>query len=131
MGMKANKKKGSVLVVDDDYTICQLLKEIISEQGYDVDIKGDGESALQEIAKKSFDLVFLDLKLPGMNGLEILEAIKERNKAVLVVIVTAYIDEPMTLKAMSLGPLLLVQKPFKEKDIIEILNLVAKGKNIN
>ncbi len=128
MEQKANLNRGPVLIVDDDSSILNLLKEIVREQGYNVVTADTGESALDAISRQNFELVFLDLKLPGMNGLDVLEAIKEKDRDVLVVIVTAYIDEPITLKAMSLGPLLLVRKPFRENDILEVLNIATKGR---
>ena len=120
--------KGMVLVVDDDDTIRDILKEIITKLGYVVVTAESGEQALLEIGKQHFDLVFLGLKLNRMSGIEILEDIKEKAKDIVVIIITGFADEPVALKAMSLGPLLLIRKPFREKDIIEVLNIVTKGK---
>jgi excisionase family DNA binding protein len=125
---KATLTKGSVLIVDDDAMIQEILKEIVQNQDYTVFTADTGESALDQISEQHFDLIFLDLLLPGLSGTDILEAIKEKDKDVVVVVVTAFADEPIALKAMSLGPLLLVRKPFREKDIVEVLNIVMKGK---
>jgi excisionase family DNA binding protein len=127
---KATMIKDSVLVVDDDLVIQDLLKEIIEKQGYSVIVAEDGESALREIESHHFDLVFLDLKLSGSSGIDILEGIKEIDRDIVIVIVTGYADDPIALKAMSLGPLLLVRKPFTARDISEVLNIVMKGKLI-
>jgi excisionase family DNA binding protein len=122
--------KGFILLVDDDPMVREILKEIVESEGYTVSGVESGEAALEEIKIQHFDLIFLDLKLPGMNGVEILETIKERDKDAVVVLVTGFADEPMALKAMALGPLLLIRKPFREKDIIEVLNIVMKRKNL-
>ena len=127
---KSTVNQGSVLVVDDDPMILEILREIITEQGCTVVTVESGESALEEVEKQHFDLVFLDLKLHGLSGEEILSSLKERDKDVVIVIITGYADDPIALKAMALGPLLLVRKPFREKDIVEVLNIVMKGKNI-
>ena len=91
---------------------------------------GNGETALDEIGKRHFDLLFLDLKIPGLNGLDILKAIKEKARDIVIVVVTGYADEPIALKAMALGPLMLVHKPFREADIKEVLNIVMQGKMV-
>jgi excisionase family DNA binding protein len=124
----ATTDRGTVLVVDDDPTIRDLLKEMTQKQGYSAVTAEDGEAALTEVEKQHFDLIFLDLRLPGLSGIDVMEAIKQRAVETVIVIVTGYADEPIALKAMSYGPLLLVRKPFKEKDIIEVLNIVMKGK---
>ena len=120
--------KGSVLVVDDDLMIQDMLKEMIQGQEYSVSAAGTGEQALEEIGKKHFDLIFLDLMLPGLKSIELLEAIKKKDSDAVVVIITGYADDPIALKAMILGPLLLMRKPFREKDIVEVLNIVMKKK---
>jgi excisionase family DNA binding protein len=118
--------KGSVLIVDDDPMIREILREIIESQGYIVTDAESGESALDEVKSHHFDLIFLDLMLRGLNGVEIMGSLKEQDKDAVVVIVTGYADDPIALKAMSLGPLLLIRKPFRERDIIEVLNMVMK-----
>jgi two-component system response regulator AtoC len=108
--------------------IREVLKEIVKDQHHVVETADSGEKALEEIKRQHFDLVFLDLLLPDMNGIQVLETIKEKDKNAVIVIITAFADEPVALKAMSLGPLLLIRKPFREKDIIEVLNIVMKSK---
>lgn len=125
---QANSGKGSVLVVDDDLMILDMLREMVQGQDYSVTTAASGELALEQVDKKHFDLIFLDLKLPGIQGVDLLEAIKKKDKDAVIVIVTGYADDPMALKAMALGPLLLIRKPFREKDIIEALNIVMKKK---
>ena len=66
--------------------------------------------------------------MPGISGVKLIEEIKEKDKNAIIVVITAFADDPVALKAMSMGPLLLVRKPFREKDIIEILNVVMKPK---
>jgi excisionase family DNA binding protein len=125
---QANTNMGSVLIVDDDPMITEVLKEIVKDQHHTVTTADSGEAALNLLKKQHFDLIFLDLKLPGISGNDLLEEIKEKDKNAIVVVITAFADDPVALKAMSLGPLMLVRKPFREKDIIEILNVVMKPK---
>jgi excisionase family DNA binding protein len=125
---KAEPIKGLVLVVDDDLLIQDMLKEMVQDQGFTVSTAGTGESALKELGRKHFDIIFLDLMLPGLKGVDLVEAIKKKDNESVIVIITGYADDPFALKAMALGPLLLVRKPFRERDIIEALNIVMRKK---
>lgn len=120
--------RGLVLVVDDDPMVRDVLKEMVLKHGYTVVTAESGEAALDEIDRQHFDLVFLDLVLPGLSGVDILKAIKEKDRSTVVVIVTGYGDDPIGQEAMSLGPLLLLRKPFRESHIVEVLNMVMKGR---
>ena len=119
---------GEVLVVDDDPRVREVLEEVISAQGYRVVAVGTGEEALEEVEKRHYDLIFLDLVLPGISGAEVLAAIKEKDKRAVVAIVTGYGDDPIAMEAMAMGPLLLIRKPFKPEDIREVLNVVIRAK---
>jgi len=117
---------GVVLVVDDDTRVQDILKGVVSEQGYEVIAVGSGEEAIEEIEKRHFDLVFLDLVLPGISGVEVLGMIKAKDEKTVVVVVTGYGDDPIALEAISLGPLFLLRKPFHITDIVKILDIVIK-----
>jgi len=118
--------EGIVLVVDDDSRVRDTLEEIIFKRGYRVVAVENGEMALDEVEKQHFDLIFLDLVLPGLSGVDILRAVKVKDRRAVVVIVTGYGDDPVALEAMSLGPLFLIRKPFKVSDIVEVLDIVMK-----
>ncbi len=117
---------GYVLVIDDDDRVKTLLATIILDQGYQVLTASTGEEALELMERQSFDLVFLDLVLPGMNGVDVLAQIKGSNKQVPVAVINGYGNHPIALKALALGPLVLVRKPFRMDDIISILDTVMK-----
>ncbi|MDY6917693.1 MAG: response regulator [Chloroflexota bacterium] len=119
--------EGSVLVVDDDPGVREMVSDIVSEQRYKVVAVENGERAIEEMERHHFDLVFLDLVLPGMSGPETLNAIKQKDDRVVVAIVTGYGDDPIAMEAMSLGPLLLIRKPFKIDDILEVLNIMSSA----
>ena len=113
-----------VLIVDDDVKILQLIKDVVVEKGYKVTCCETGESALEEINRKRFDLIFLDLVLPNMSGLEVLKDIKAKNGKTVVAIITGYGDYPIALEAMALGPMYFIRKPFQVHEILEVLNAV-------
>ena len=77
-------------MVDDEEGIRQLYHEELEEEGYKVELAERGEEALEKISKTKPDAVILDLKMPGMGGLEVLERIREQNKDLPVIICTAY-----------------------------------------
>lgn len=126
LAKQATVLEGTVLVVDDDPAIVEMVNEVVSRKGFKVVGAGSGEQALEELEKQHFDLIFMDLVLPGMSGVEALSAIKEKDKKAVVVIITGYGDDPIAMDAMSLGPLFLIRKPFRVSDIVEVLNAVVR-----
>jgi len=125
---QATAVEGIVLVVDDDPRVRQVLEDVIAAQGYRVVAVGTGEEALEEVDRRHFDLIFVDLVLPGKSGVETMAEVKAKDKKAVVVIVTGYGDDPVAMEAMALGPLLLIRKPFKVEDIVEVLNVVIKAR---
>jgi len=117
--------RGKVLIVDDERRIRGLLKDIVEGQGYEAVSVQSGEKALEELEKQDFDLIFLDLVLPGLNGVDVLRAIKGRGNNAVVAVVTGYSDKPIALEAMSLGPLVLIRKPLELADIIRVLEMAT------
>jgi len=113
-----------VLIIDDDVKILQLIKDVVVEKGYKVTCCETGECALEEINRKRFDLIFLDLVLPEMSGLEVLQQIKAKNGKTVVAIITGYGDYPIALEAMALGPMYFIRKPFQVHEILEVLTAV-------
>lgn len=119
---------GAALIVDDDPGIRQLMKDAIMEQGYKVVAVDSGESALEELDRQRFDLIFLDLVLPRLSGVEVLRNIKERSNKTMVAVITGYGDDPVALEAMSMGPLFFIRKPFQMSEITEVLDAVMRPK---
>jgi len=118
--------KGVVLVVDDDFKVRDMLKDVILEQGHKVVVVEKGEEAVEQVAKQHFDLIFLDLVLPELSGVEVLRAIKEKDEKAVVVIITGYGDDPIALEALCLGPLMLMRKPFHITDVAGVLKTAMK-----
>jgi excisionase family DNA binding protein len=120
---------GAALIVDDDIGMRQLMEDAVVGEGYEVVAVASGERALEELEKQHFDLIFLDLVLPGLSGVDVLRAIKERNQRTLVAVITGYGDDPIAMEAMSLGPLFFIRKPFKMSDITEVLDAVMRPRS--
>lgn len=97
------KLKGKILVVDDRQEVRLLFEDFLSTKGFAVAAVGSGREALAILEKDRPDLIFLDLVMPGMDGLETLRQIKEKDATAQVVIVTAYADVETARRAMTLG----------------------------
>jgi DNA-binding NtrC family response regulator len=106
-----------ILVVDDDQQMRLDLTEILSMEGYDVDSAGSGEEALKFIQRNGYDIVISDLKMPGMNGLELLARIKELKTDTRVIMITAYATIESAVEAMRRGASDYISKPFKINEI--------------
>lgn len=112
-----------ILVVDDQLGIRILLNEILQKEGYQTFQAANGLQALAILEKHAPDLVLLDMKIPGMDGLEILKRMKEKEPDIRVIIMTAYGELEMIQASNELGALAHFPKPF---DIKEIRQAVKK-----
>ncbi|PGM59203.1 MULTISPECIES: response regulator [unclassified Bacillus (in: firmicutes)] len=112
-----------LLIVDDQYGIRLLLHEIFKKEGYEVFQAANGFQAIDIVVKDCPDLVILDMKIPGMDGVEILKRIKEINKDIKVILMTAYGELDIIEEAKKLGALQYFPKPF---DIDEIKKVVRE-----
>ncbi|MCU0641250.1 MAG: response regulator [Candidatus Margulisbacteria bacterium] len=110
-----------IMVIDDEPSVLESFKMILKIKDYDVTTFPDGPSALAGLKKGQFDLVFCDLKLPGMDGLEILKKVKEVDPEVEFIIVTAYATESSHANAITLGALEYLRKPFLMEEIYELV----------
>lgn len=116
-----NAKDFSLLIVDDQQGVRRLLQEVFAEEGYSVRTASGGEEALDIIAKEMPDLLLLDIKMPGMSGLEILEELRMTNAALPVLMMTAYGDLEVVEQAKKLGVKHYIIKPF---DLSEVRHMV-------
>ncbi|MBI4829531.1 MAG: sigma-54-dependent Fis family transcriptional regulator, partial [Nitrospinae bacterium] len=106
-----------VLVVDDETTICQVLKRVLEREEYLVDVCHDGATAASRAAATFYDVILSDLKMPGMDGLELLRRVKEDSPETMVFIMTMYSTVETAVEAMKLGARDYIMKPFVNEDI--------------
>jgi excisionase family DNA binding protein len=126
LSSKSRTPRGEILVVDDDSRIREVIKDFVALQGYKAVTVGSGTDAIKQVGKKHFDLIFLDLVLPDLSGVEVMQQIKEKDRKAVIIIITGYGDDPIAMEAMSHGPLLLIRKPLKIADIMEVLDMTMK-----
>ncbi|TET86600.1 MAG: response regulator [Dehalococcoidia bacterium] len=115
-------KKRKILLVEDEPVVRESLRDWLVEDGYDVDVAEDGEEALKKIKGEEFGVIVLDLKLPGIDGLQVFEEAKELKSETMGVIITAYPSKETREKAQRLGLLDYLAKPFKAEDLEKIIS---------
>ncbi|OLO42255.1 two-component system response regulator [Alkalihalophilus pseudofirmus] len=118
-----------ILVVDDQYGIRVLLNEILQKDGYKMFQAANGIQALKIVEDEVPDLVLLDMKIPGMDGLEILKRIKEIKPQVDVMMMTAYGELNMINEALNLGAINHFAKPFDIDDVRNVIRDNFNAKN--
>ena len=120
---------GTVLAVDDEQNIRRLIRNEFTLEGYDVTTAKDGEEGLSLIQRTPFDVVLLDIKLPKLNGLDVLRKIKEISRSQEVIMITGYGDIQSAVDSLKLGARDYVTKPFKLDDLLTIIqNAVADSR---
>src|SRR5579864_7944004 len=106
-----------ILIVEDEIKMSRLLSLALAEEGYEAEVAGDAESGLKILRNQAVDLAITDLRLPGMNGLEFLQAAKRANAELPVVVMTAYGTVNTAVEAMKAGASDYVLKPFSLDEI--------------
>lgn len=111
------EKKAAVLIVDDEERIRKLLKMYLERENYLIDEAGEGETALQMALDKDYDLILLDLMLPGMDGVEVCEKLREA-KATPVIMLTAKGEEANRVQGFEVGTDDYIVKPFSPREVV-------------
>jgi len=101
----------TILIVDDERTLARSIKLFLAEQGYEAEVAENGEKALELLERLRPDLVFLDVNLPGISGIEMLKRIKEYDRNIAVIIMTAYGSIEGAVEAVKLGAFDYIKKP--------------------
>ncbi len=117
METTAKKYKGKILVVDDEEHICEAVKKALERVGYTVEISLDAMGALEKFYRDSFTMVICDIKMPGMNGMTILDRIKEHDPTTLVLMITGYASIESAVESIKKGAEEYVPKPFTPNQI--------------
>ncbi len=115
-----------ILVVDDEVDICELFNRALSKKGFTVDTANTGQEAVRLATSQNYDLIFLDLKMPGMTGVDTFKELKRQSIRALIVIVTGYPDSDLLAETMKLGPLTIILKPFDMSEIQRAVEALAQ-----
>ena len=111
-----------ILIIDDEPVIRELLFDVLSRKGYQVDTAEDGMRGLTKAESQKYDIVFTDIRMPGMNGVEVYKRLKVISPESRVIVMTGYGLEQMIQEALSLGAFADVRKPFDLKLIYSLVD---------
>jgi len=127
---KDTEQGGLILIVDDDLGTCSTLKNILIKKGYEVSISNTGEDAIKIVLEKPFDLIFIDMKLPTLNGLETFLALKKINPKIVAIMITAYSQEmdELVQDAIDKNAYTCLNKPIDIEVMLELIDEVLKKK---
>src|ERR1044072_3257767 len=120
----------SILVVDDESTITDALQLLLSDNGYDVIVASTAKEAETLLARRWFDLVFLDLRLPDADGIDLLDQIKHAAPEVEVVLMTAHGSLEITIEAIKRGAFYYIEKPFAFEQVLVLAERALQFKQI-
>ncbi len=114
-----------VLVVDDDPNVCKTVDLILKDHGYHVDAYTQSREALMASRRQAYDMALIDLKMPDMDGTELIRKIREEDDHIGIIIMTAYPDVDSAAETMRLGARDYISKPFREEQLLEAADRLA------
>ncbi len=116
-----NREGGRILVVDDDIVVQKALRRLLETRGFVVTTCGSGIEALRACKDDDFSVAFVDLKMPEMDGLELIRRLKKRKSGMSIVMITAYGEITTAVEAMKLGAFHFMTKPFDNEEVLELV----------
>ena len=122
--MREGNGKGSIIVVDDEQAVRDVVARTLQGEGYDVVTASSGKEALQKVTHKNFDLMFLDIRMPGINGMNVLSRMKTEHPATTVVMLTAVSSMSAMMEANRNEAFLYLTKPCELTEIVSITNKI-------
>ena len=118
--------KTLILVVDDQFGDRETLKVILEDKGYRVATAANGVEALEMVKERHYDIIFLDIRLPGIDGVETFEKVKEVDPRAVVIMMTGYTEEDLIKRAVSCGAYTCIYKPFDMEKVIELVDEIVR-----
>jgi DNA-binding NtrC family response regulator len=120
-----------ILVIDDDVSLRRVLEYNLQEEGYEVSVAATGEEGLKQFEEQKPALVITDMKMPGMDGVQVLKAVKERSPDTLVIIITAFGTVDVAVEAMKAGAYDYITKPFNRDEIKLVVRKALQLSNLS
>ncbi|MGF7183966.1 two-component system response regulator (stage 0 sporulation protein F) [Desulfitispora alkaliphila] len=118
---------GNILIVDDQPGVRYLLYELFTAEGYQVQLAKDGYEAIELVGESDPSLIFMDMRMPGISGIETIERLN-RSEAKNTVLMTAYGENELVQKAKKLGVQYNIEKPFELESIKKLAKMILEGK---
>lgn len=127
--MESLIEAATILVVDDEENAREGLSKILSKEGYSVDMASNGKEAIETLRRQSFDLVITDMRMPLMDGFEVLREIKKMNENIGVIMITAYGEVESYLEAMNMGAFEYINKPVRVNELKRVITKVLEERH--
>ncbi len=119
--------KARILIVDDEYGITATLSDILEVYGYNVEIANDGYKAIEVVKESFFDIIFMDIKMPGINGTETFKEIKKISPKTVVMMMTAFAVDDLISEALKEGAYGVIYKPLDFEKVLDFLEKFENG----
>ena len=123
-------KLASILVVDDEPIMQEILGDFLREEGYSIDIAGSGEEGIELAQKSSYDCAIVDLMMPGIDGIETMQKLREIDTSLPVIMVTAFASVESAVEAMKRGAFEYITKPFKNDEVLVVLQKAIRTRQL-
>src|SRR5687767_11102841 len=119
-----------LLIVDDEQALREVVAEQLTDAGYDVQQAGSGEQALDRLAEFAFDILLTDLRLPGIGGLEVLQAALERYPDLIAIVITGYGTVKDAVGAIKQGAADFITKPFQLDELLHVIGSAVESRRL-
>ena len=116
--------KRRILIVDDEMTVCRSIQKALLSDALEIDTAIGGDEALRKEGEKSYDVIVIDLMMPGRSGLDLLKSLKAKNSSAQVIMITGYPTMKTTVQSMQMGAFDYLPKPFLPT---ELRSMVARA----
>jgi DNA-binding NtrC family response regulator len=116
-----------ILVVDDEKGIRELFAEVLRRAGHTVVTASDGQGGIEMTRAGDIDIAFLDIKMPGLNGVETLREVRETSPNTKVVMITGYARDALVNEALRMDVFACLAKPFSVRDVVEMVRLLSES----
>ena len=120
----------TILVVDDEPIMQEILGDFLREEGYSIDIAGSGEEGVELAQKSSYDCAIVDLMMPGIDGIETMQKLREIDTSLPVIVVTAFASVESAVEAMKRGAFEYITKPFKNDEVLVVLQKAIRTRQL-
>lgn len=120
--------KHKILIVDDNEELCQNLSDILELKGYEISKAYDGYHAIENMKLKNFSVVIMDIKMPGINGLDTLKILKQINPRISIILITAFADDIFYKESKNNIDLKIVQKPIDMDSFLFLIEDILRQK---
>ncbi|RPJ73698.1 MAG: sigma-54-dependent Fis family transcriptional regulator, partial [Acidobacteria bacterium] len=123
-------RNGTVLVVDDEEIMREILDALLTREGYDVRLASSGAAALEIAKAVPIDAAVVDVMMPGMDGLSVLDELKKLDEDIAVIMITAFASVETAIAAMKRGAFDYITKPFKNDEVLVVLRNAVERRRL-